>query len=391
MAWRCQVEPYLKSISSKVTKCESASYKLKNKKVQGFNVHIEETVFFPEGGGQPGDAGIIKADDNITTNVLYTYRKGPDAIHFCDSEIEVGKSVELEIDWSRRFDHMQQHTGQHLISAIFDQNNNATTSWNMGEEINFVELDHPITQAEMQAAEDKCNSLIRECKNVSVELLKDKSQLRAGCKELPDDFAGPIRVVNHMFTCSHVQAIKLLSCEKGKKGRGLVWFVCGNRVFNLLQQSYTTQKTSCAKLSCQADQLPDRIDKLSLNLRGATKTIKNLWREIALNDAAQLKKSDEKLLKIHRKEAENDYLITFVNELKDQVDAGKVVFGCVGEKGGNISILGPPAVLDKVGPDVLKILGGKGNSKNGRVQGKVESYKSLDDAYSLIQKELSEN
>ena len=68
MAWRCQVEPYLKSISSKVTKCESASYKLKNKKVQGFNVHIEETVFFPEGGGQPGDAGIIKDGDNITVN-----------------------------------------------------------------------------------------------------------------------------------------------------------------------------------------------------------------------------------------------------------------------------------------------------------------------------------
>ena len=209
----------------------------------------------------------------------------------------------------------------------------------------------------MEAAEDKCNNLIRGCKNVSVELLKDKSQLRAGCKELPDDFAGPIRVVNidgvdqnmccgtHVTNLSHVQAIKLLSCEKGKKGRGLVWFVCGNRVFNLLQrkfctvlvcskiqtefqflESYTTQKTACAKLSCQADQLPDRIDKLSLNLRGATKTIKNLWREIALNDASELKKSEEKLLKIHRKEAENDYLITFVNELKDQVDVSPSIF-----------------------------------------------------------------
>ena len=81
----------------------------------------------------------------------------------------------------------------------------------------------------------------------------------------------------------------------------------------------------------------------------------------------------------------------FFVQLKFDFKAGKVVFGCVGEKGGNISILGPPAVLDKVGPDVLKILGGKGNSKNGRVQGKVESYKSLDDAYSFIQKELSEN
>ena len=79
----------------------------------------------------------------------------------------------------------------------------------------------------MQAAEDKCNSLIRECKNVSVELLKDKSQLRAGCKELPDDFAGPIRVVNidgvdqnmccgtHVTNLSHVQVrISLLGKPK---------------------------------------------------------------------------------------------------------------------------------------------------------------------------------
>ena len=65
-----------------------------------------------------------------------------------------------------------------------------------------------------------------------------------------------------------------------------------------------------------------------MNLRGATKTIKNLWREIALNDAAQLKKSDEKLLKIHRKEAENDYLITFVNELKDQFDVSRTTECC---------------------------------------------------------------
>ena len=57
-----------------------------------------------------------------------------------------------------------------------------------------------------------------------------------------------------------------------------------------------------------------------MNLRGATKTIKNLWREIAINDAVKMRKSEEKLLKIHRKEAENDYLITFVNELKDQVE-----------------------------------------------------------------------
>ena len=90
--------------------------------------------------------------------------------------------MNLEIDWKRRFDHMQQHTGQHLISALFDKLDNATTSWNLGEEISFVELERPITEKELSEVENQCNQLIRENKSVKVEMLKDKSELRAGCK-----------------------------------------------------------------------------------------------------------------------------------------------------------------------------------------------------------------
>lgn len=77
MAWRCQVEPYLRQMSATVLKCEPATYKLKNKKLSGFNVTLDETCFFPEGGGQPGDAGRITCDSGAS-NVLYTYRKVPD-------------------------------------------------------------------------------------------------------------------------------------------------------------------------------------------------------------------------------------------------------------------------------------------------------------------------
>jgi Ser-tRNA(Ala) deacylase AlaX len=111
MAWRCQVEPYLRNISTSVRKCEPGEYKLKNQKLKGWKVELEETVFFPEGGGQPGDAGKINS-----TNVIYTYREGEKAIHFCEDKIETGVTAEIAIDWDRRFDHMQQHTGKYTTT-----------------------------------------------------------------------------------------------------------------------------------------------------------------------------------------------------------------------------------------------------------------------------------
>jgi len=122
MAWRCQVEPYLKHLVTTVIKCEQSSYKINNKKTSGYNVLLSDTVFFPEGGGQPGDAGVLLAGSKAV-NVLYTYRDGQNAIHFCDDQLDQGIEVDIKIDWNRRFDNMQQHTGQHLISAIFDVRN----------------------------------------------------------------------------------------------------------------------------------------------------------------------------------------------------------------------------------------------------------------------------
>lgn len=189
------MEPYLKHLVTTVIKCEQSSYKINNKKTSGYNVLLSDTVFFPEGGGQPGDAGVLLAGSKAV-NVLYTYRDGQNAIHFCDDQLDQGIEVDIKIDWNRRFDNMQQHTGQHLISAIFDRSNNSTTSWNMGEEISFVELEKPISNDAMIEAQEICNQYIRENKSVTVELLKNKDELRSGCKELPEDFAGPIRVIN---------------------------------------------------------------------------------------------------------------------------------------------------------------------------------------------------
>ena len=143
---------------------------------------------------------------------------------------------------------MCQHSGQHLISAIFERPDfdASTTSWNLGEDKSFIELSRAVTDEEVQRVEDICNEAIRNRTRVTVELLKNKEDLRKGCKDLPKDFAGPIRVVNidgidqnmccgtHVDNLTDLQMIKLLHQEKGKKGKGIVWFVCGERVLRTL-------------------------------------------------------------------------------------------------------------------------------------------------------------
>jgi len=402
MAWRCQVEPYLKRIRTHVTACEPGVTKVKNAKVKGFKVKLNETVFFPEGGGQPGDSGKIFWD-NKSVNVIYTLREGEDAIHLCDEKVDIGE-VEAEIDWKRRFDHMQQHSGQHLISAIFEREKYGacTTSWNMGEEISFIELSRPVSADEVAEVEQICNEAIRNWTAVSVEIIAASDQTLRGAKELPDDFAGPIRVVNiegvdrnmccgtHVRNLSDVQGLKLLHAENGKKGKGIVWFVAGQRIFDTLGKSWNVQRTVCAQMSCQSHQLAERVQKMSLNLRQSTKDVRNMTRELADFTAKEIlaefdNDSEKCLISLHRKDVGPEFLSSCVEKVKHLTENGFVILlSCGEQKVGNIVCVGPLDVIDQTSKEILNQLEGKGNAKNGRIQAKVNNLNNLPVVYNLI-------
>lgn len=217
----------------------------------------ENTILFPEGGGQPCDYGTINGQP-----VRSVVRKGSTAVHFVESptSFEEGAEVQQHLDWARRLDHMQQHSGQHLITALFDREfKYDTTSWSLGSSVSHIQLSTPhlISRESLDLIERQANDLIREGRPVSVllvdpEVAQEFQDARAP-RGLPKDHEGLARVVRiegiesnmccgtHVSNLSQLQCIKLLYAEKVKTNV-LVYFVVGERALRKLGEVFAREQ-----------------------------------------------------------------------------------------------------------------------------------------------------
>uniref|UniRef100_A0A1B0GNM5 Threonyl/alanyl tRNA synthetase SAD domain-containing protein n=1 Tax=Phlebotomus papatasi TaxID=29031 RepID=A0A1B0GNM5_PHLPP len=206
----------------------------------------------PEGGGQPCDFGYLGGK-----RVLNVVRKGDTAVHFVESTepLAPGAEVRQEVDWERRKDHMQQHSGQHLVTALFEREYNMETkAWWLGSDTTYIELGaKDVTQEQLDNVEKLANDLIASAKNVSVSVFESVDKLSdevtRATRGLPKDHVGSIRVVTiedvegnmccgtHVSNLSQLQVIKMLNVEKAKN-KLLVHFLVGDRVIKKLATSY---------------------------------------------------------------------------------------------------------------------------------------------------------
>src|SRR2546430_8122586 len=115
---------------------------------------LEKTAFYPEGGGQPGDRGTLGP-----ARVEDTQEREGAVLHVLDRPLPAGE-YDAELDWARRFDHMQQHHGQHLLSAAFDKQKAPTVSFHLGERICTIDLDAPAARLDLPRAEKDANDAI---------------------------------------------------------------------------------------------------------------------------------------------------------------------------------------------------------------------------------------
>uniref|UniRef100_A0A1A8MCH6 Alanyl-tRNA synthetase domain containing 1 n=1 Tax=Nothobranchius pienaari TaxID=704102 RepID=A0A1A8MCH6_9TELE len=210
------------------------------------------------------------------------------------------------------------------------------------------------------------------------------SQVRS--RGLPDDHAGPIRIIDiegvdanmccgtHVSNLSHLQVIKLLGIEKGKKNKTNLIFLAGNRVLKYAEKSYSTERSLVSLLKTGPDEHVEAVEKLQKSVKLLQKTNLSLLRDVAILSAQNFKNDPQRgnFFSFHKKEGDNEFMNIIANEINTEET---LVFLTVGEeKGAGLFLLaGPGGPVSDLGPRILELLQGKGAGKNGRFQGKANN------------------
>ena len=235
----------------------------------GEYVVIEETAFYPTGGGQPHDTGTLNG-----VSVENVEETDGEIRHYVTGPLEKGMDIQGEIDWDRRFDHMQQHSGQHILSAAFDNMfGYKTVSFHLGKEYLTIDLNiEQLPEEDAWKAEEMANQIILENRPIETKWVSEDElseyTLRKALKVTED-----IRLViipdydyngcggTHPRSTGEVAAIKILDWEKQKKNTR-VRFVCGNRVRTQLSQKHKILTELSPLLNASEENMAAAINRI---------------------------------------------------------------------------------------------------------------------------------
>jgi alanyl-tRNA synthetase len=267
-------------------------------------VTLDQTAFYPTSGGQPYDIGalgplrvvdVVDEDDGSIGHVV-------DGL--VDARLGPGESVHGVIDWSRRFDHMQQHTGQHVLSAAFDKLFAARTlSFHLGVSVSTIDLAREMTADEIAAAEAEANRVVWEDRRVTIRyataeeaagLPLRKESARGGTLRLIDVDGFDLSACGgtHVERTGSIGMIAVASWERFKGGQRLE-FLCGGRALGRFRSLRDSVAASGRSLSVVAEDIPAAIERIRVDAKEQKRAVSALQMELARYRADELAAAGE--------------------------------------------------------------------------------------------------
>ncbi len=277
---------------------------------EGTTVVFDRSAFYPTSGGQVFDTGWLRASGTPEMNIRVVSVEEDEAtgevLHFVadGNGLNPGTVIEGTIDAERRRDHMQQHTGQHVLSAAFEKLYNfATVSFHMGDESCTIDLaTDAVTAAQMTAVEKLANQIIFEDRPVAIRFATPDEARAMGVRKIPTAEREKLRLIDienfdlnacggtHVRSTGQIGSILLRKTEKVRQGVR-VEFVCGMRAVATAQHDFTTLTEAAAVFSTHIYDLPEQARKVLEEARSAQKLQSKLLEEVAELQAAQFLQS----------------------------------------------------------------------------------------------------
>jgi len=359
-------------------------------------VVLADTLFYPEGGGQPADHGRIGEAE-----VLDVQKRGEEIRHFLSRPVAQGP-VRLELDWPQRWDHMQQHTGQHVLTAValrdFDWR---TTAFHLGVEWSDIELDVPsLDRADLDRLEEAVATEINAARPVSYRTAEVSEFDRLGVRSrlLPEGFKGTVRLVDiegldlntcggtHCRSTAEIGLLCLLGTEP-MRGGTRVFFVAGDRIRRRMA-AHEDRNSHLRSLLDTGDEKLSEVVALRLDReKELARTVRRLSEELADVAAATLCANEPRLLDAHWQDRDMSFLQRVGRAIVESAPDKRALLTSKSEDGEIFLVVAGESSgvnLEEIGPKIAQTLGGRGGGRGIIFQGKTESLENREKALQIL-------
>ena len=292
-------DPYLHAFDATVVGVEA--------RLDRASVVLDQTAFYPTSGGQPFDTGtlggwrvvdVIDEDDGTIAHVIDVTATNSAAM------LAPGQTVHGEVDWARRFDHMQQHTGQHVLSAAFDKLFSIrTVSFHLGAEGSTIDLARAVSHAEIVAVEREANRVVWEDRPVTIRFADAAEAAALPLRKEPAR-GGTLRLIDveqfdlsacggtHVSRSGGIGIIAVAGSERFKGGQRIE-FVCGGRALRRFESLRDSVAASVRLLSVLPEEIPAAIERLQGEAKDQKRAFSALQTDLARFRADELAQTAE--------------------------------------------------------------------------------------------------
>jgi len=370
-------DSHLCSFSARVLTCQQTE--------KGYEVTLNATAFYPEGGGQAADTGFLNG-----VRVLDTRERGETVVHLCEAALEAGSTVEGVIDWEPRFHRMQQHSGEHIVSGIVGRRYGYhNVGFHMGTDIITIDFDGVIPAEDLASIEAEANGAVWQ--NLQVKCWYP------GEEELPNVFyrtkralPWPVRIVQvpgfdscaccgtHVKATGEIGLIKLFTVM-GFRGGTRMEMACGASALKLLNEAYEQNRQVSQAFSAKIEETGAAARRMNEVEAGLKYRIVGLEKRIFTGIAHSYAGRGNV---VHFEENLDN---TAVRDLADAI-AGTcggtaAVFSGSDEAGYAFCLVTREGDLRTLGREMTRALNGRGGGKPGFQQGRVNAAREAIEAF----------